>query len=232
VTPDGGELVQLPRSRQDANGVQRTAKLALDENGTLRGDVVEVWSGEGAVSRRYLLRAARQDVDQIKPVETMLSHSLATFQITHAAVANAKLNDKPLEWHYTLEAERYAKNAGDLLLVRPRVIGSESSGLLETKKPRVHPIEFDAPEHDTDAFEIALPPGYVVDELPPPVALDLGFASYRSQSEVDGRVLRYSRTLEIRDVTVPVEKAADLKRFYRVIENDERMSAVLKRSSP
>ncbi len=232
VTSDGGELVQLPQSRVDANGVKRTAQLAIDENGTLKGDVVEVWSGDGAVTRRYLLRAARQDVDQIKPVETMLSHSLATFEITKAAVGNAKLTDRPLEWHYTLEAERYAKNAGDLLLVRPRVMGNESSGLLETKKPRVHPIEFAAPERNTDLFEITLPPGYVVDELPPPVNLDLGFASYHSKSEVTGRVLRYSRSLEIKELSVPVARAADLKQFYRAIENDERMSAVLKRASP
>src|SRR5262249_28726638 len=157
----------------------------------------------------------RQDVDQIKPVETMLSHSLATFQITKAAVGNAKVTDRPLEWHYSLEAERYAKNAGDLLLVRPRVLGNESTGLLETKKPRVHPIEFDAPERDTDVFEITMPQGYVVDELPPPVDLELGFASYHSKSEVTGRVLRYARTLEVKEVSVPVAKAPVLKQFYR-----------------
>ena len=112
-------------------------------------------------------------------------------------------------------------------------MGNEGSGLLETKKPRVHPIEFDAPERDTDVFEITLPQGYTVDELPPPVNLDLGFASYGSKTEVlMGRVLRYTRTLEIKEVSVPVARADDLKRFYRAIENDERMSAVLKRASP
>ena len=233
TSSDGGELVQLPRSLPESNGVKRSAKLALDENGTLKGDVDEVWSGEGAVERRSLLRAARQDIDQIKPVESMLSHSLATFQITKASVGNGPQTDRPLEWHYSLEAEHYAKNAGDLLLIRPRVMGNEGSGLLETKKPRVHPIEFDAPERDTDVFEITLPQGYTVDELPPPVNLDLGFASYGSKTEVlMGRVLRYTRTLEIKEVSVPVARADDLKRFYRAIENDERMSAVLKRASP
>jgi hypothetical protein len=191
-----------------------------------------VWSGDGAVSRRSLLRTARQDIDQIKPVESMLAHSLATFQITRASVGNAQYTERPLEWHYTFEAEHYAKNAGDLLLVRPRVLGNEGSGFLETKKPRVHPIEFEAPEQDTDTFEITLPKGYVVDELPPPVNVDLGFASYRSKTEMTGGILRYTRTLEIREVSVPAARAEELKRFYRIIENDERRSAVLKRASP
>ena len=39
VTPDGGELVEVPRQPLAMNGIQRTAKLALDATGTLRGDV-------------------------------------------------------------------------------------------------------------------------------------------------------------------------------------------------
>jgi hypothetical protein len=35
---------------------------------------------------------------------------------------------------------------------------------------------------------------------------------------------------EIKELSVPVEKADELKTFFRVIENDERMSAVLKRA--
>src|SRR5258708_5607954 len=35
VTPDGGELNELPRLSAAMNGVKRTGKLALDGNGTL-----------------------------------------------------------------------------------------------------------------------------------------------------------------------------------------------------
>lgn len=231
VARDGGELLQLPLSPTTMNGVQRTAKLELDDSGLLRGEVVERWAGDGAAMKRYELRAARLDVDQIKPVESMLSHSLGTFQITRAAVRNLKFYDRPFEWNYSLEVDHYSKNAGDLLLVRPRVFGSHSSGLLETREAREHPIEFDAPERNTDVFEITLPAGYSVEELPPPVNEELGFATYQSASEVAGRVLRYTRTFEIREVSVPVAKAKDLRQLYRVIANDERMSAVFKKGS-
>jgi hypothetical protein len=96
---------------------------------------------------------------------------------------------------------------------------------------RQYPIEFAGPERDTDVFEIALPPGYEVDELPPPVNIDDGFASYHSKTELVGRALRYTRTLEIKDLSVPVSKAGQLKKFYRIIAGDERNSAVLKRAS-
>jgi hypothetical protein len=232
VTPDGGELLELPQPTGDSHGVKRTAKLTLDENGNLSGDVVEVWSGDPAVEQRSALLTASQDIDQIKPVESMLTHSLGTFHIVKAAVANKNVITAPLEWHYTLQADRYAKVAGDLLLVRPRVMGNQSSGLLETKYPRVYPIEFETPERNTDEFEITLPPNFTVDDLPPAVNEDLGFVAYRSSSEVKGKVLRYTRTFEIKQLSVPPSKANDLKNLSRIIAGDERNSAVLKRTTP
>jgi transglutaminase-like putative cysteine protease len=230
VTPGGGELIALPQTAAALNGVQRMAMLTLDENGTLSGDVREVWSGDEAATQRYLLRAAQQDVDQIKPVESMLTHSLATFRILHATVTDLKAMERPLIWNYTVEIPRYPRNAGDLLILRPRVLGSMSSGLLETKEPRRYPVEFEAPLRNSDVFEITVPAGYVPDSLPPAVNEDIGSIAYRSSTTFAGNVLRYTRTLEVKELSVPVEKAQSLKMFYRAIENDERNSALLKKA--
>jgi transglutaminase-like putative cysteine protease len=229
VTPEGGELLELPQLPVDTNGIERTAKMALDDKGTLRGDVHEVRLGDRAAAQRYELRSTTQDTDRIRPVEAVAGASFSTFQILKATVANLRVADRPFEWNYTLEADNFAKSAGDLLLVRPRVLGSKSSSLLETKEPRQYPVEFAGPERDTDVFEITLPPGYQLDELPPPVNVDDGFAAYHSKTEVVGRVLRYTRTFEIKDLSVPVSKAEQLRDFYRIIAGDERNSAVLKR---
>jgi hypothetical protein len=75
-------------------------------------------------------------------------------------------------------------------------LGTKSLGLLETKEPRKIPIEFAGPARDTDTFDIALPPGYKVDDLPPPVDADFDFASYRSKSELQGNVIPYTRVFE------------------------------------
>jgi transglutaminase-like putative cysteine protease len=229
VAPTGGELLALPQSASALNGVERMAKFTLDDSGTLSGDVRETWVGDGAAGQRYTLRAAQQDVDQIKPVESMLTESLATFQILNAAVANLRVVEKPLIWKYTVEIPRYPRTAGDLLIIRPRVLGSMSSGLLETKKPRQNPIEFEAPVRNTDVFEITVPAGYVLDSQPPAVNEDLGSIAYRSSTSFAGNVLRYTRTLEVKELSVPLAKAQALKAFYRVIWNDERGSVVLKK---
>ena len=112
--------------------------------------------------------------------------------------------------------------------MRPRVLGNKGMGILETKEPRKFPIEFDGPARDTDTFEITIPAGYVVDDLPPAVDSDYSFASYHSRTEVNGGVIRYTRTFEVKELSVPVARADELKKFYRMIAGDERNTVVLK----
>ena len=228
VAPDGGELVELPVLPPAMNGIRRAAKLTLDSSGTLAGDVQEIRVGDPAWLQRWALRSVTKDTDKIKPIETLLSHSLATFQITKASVGNLQITDLPFIYNYSVTAQNYAKTAGNLLLLRPRFIGSKSSDLLETKEPRKYPVEFDGPSRDTDTFEIALPAGYEVDDLPPPVDADYSFASYHSKTEVNGSTLKYTRTFEVKELSVPVSKVEDLKKLYRIIASDERNTAVLK----
>jgi hypothetical protein len=228
VTPSGGELVELPQLSATLNGTERIAKLKLDNKGTLSGDIREIRRGDPAVRQRYRLQGVSQDRDRIKPIEAALANSLGTFQITKASIGNLAQTNLPFVYDYSVVAENYAKSAGDLLLVRPRVIGYESQNFMETKEARKYPVEFAGPWRNTDTFEIALPAGYEVDDLPPPVNADYSFASYHSKAEVTGKTLKYTRTFEIKELSVPVSKAEELKTFYRVIGNDERNTAVLK----
>ena len=228
VTPDGGELTELPQLPAAKNGIRRTAKLTLTSTGTLTGDVKEIRFGDSAAYQRYALKSAEKDADRIKPIETLLARSLATYRLTHASISNLEQTELPFVFNYSLVAENYAKTAGGLLLVRPRVVGNKSSDLLETKEPRQYPVVFDGPSQDTDTFEITIPAGYEVDDLPQPVNAEYGFASYHSKAEVSGNVLLYTRTFEVKDPSVPLSKLDDLKMLYRIIASDERNTAVLK----
>jgi hypothetical protein len=228
VTPGGGELIELPQQPSSMNSIRRTAKLTLDPSGTLKGDVKEMRLGHRASSERGRLRSVTKDSDRIKPIEELLSNSLANFHITQATLQNLQQTDQPFGFNYSFESENYAKNAGNLLLVRPRVIGNKGLGFLETKEARKFPIELEEPTRDTDTFEITIPAGYTVDDLPPPVDVDYSFASYHAKTVVTGNVVGYTRTFEVKELSVPVNKAEDLRKFYRIIAGDERNTVVLK----
>jgi len=232
VPPWGGELVQLPQHPSTMNGIWRTGKLTLTLYGDLVGDVQEVRVGDRAVMGRAIFATAVKSSDQIKQVEGLLADSLSAFRITKASISNLKETEQPFIWEYSFQAQNYAKAAGNLLLVRPRVLGSKASNVLETPEPRRYPIEFPGPVKDTDSFEITLPPGYVVDDLPPAADADYPFASYHAKTEVAGNVLHYRRTFEVKQLSVPATEAEQLRKFYRIIASDERNNAVLKPTSP
>jgi hypothetical protein len=228
VTPDGGELVELPQLATSFNGIIRTAKLALTPTGTLSGEIKEVRVGDRASAQRYALKSVTKDTDKIKPIETLLARSLSSYRLMKASFSNLEQTELPFEFNYSVVADNYAKAAGNLLLVRPRVVGVKTSDLLETKEPRQYPVVFDGPSRDMDVFEITMPAGYEVDDLPQPVSADFGFASYHSKAEVSGNVLRYARTFEVKEPSVPLARVEDLKKLYRIIASDERNTAVLK----
>jgi hypothetical protein len=227
VLPDASELIRLPQLSADTSGIRRTASMVLDEQGTLSGEITEVRVGDAARSERGELNAMPLDADRIKPIEARVASSLSTYRITKATVGNIDALELPFVWHYTLEAQDYARVTGNLLLVRPRIVGSLARGFLETKEPRRQAIEFEGPARYTDVFDIELPANCKVEELPPPVNADLGFVSYNSKTELVGGKLRYSRSFEIKQLSVPADKAIELRDLYRRIGDDERRTAVL-----
>lgn len=231
VTSDGGELLRLPQQPSAMNSIQRTGKLTLDSNGLLKGEVNETRFGDRAwLARQQLLSMSRNE-DRVKPIEVLLSSSLSSFKLVRASILNLRRTDQPFGFNYSFEADRYAKNAGGLLLFRPRVLGVKQESFLETKEPRRFPVEFDGPVRDIDSFEITIPVGYEVDDLPPPVDTDYSFGSYHSKTELKGSVIRYTRTFEVKELSVPVGKTNDVRDFFRTIAGDERSSVVLKETA-
>jgi hypothetical protein len=194
----------------------------------LKGEVEETRLGDRAAYERWRLREVTKENEQIQPIEDVLSGSLSSFRVTRATILNRTQTELAFGFQYAFEADNYAKSAGNLLLVRPRVLGTKAQNIMETKEARRFPVEFESPLRDVDSFEIALPDGYEVDELPPPVDSEYAFASYHSKTEVKGGVIHYSRTFEVKELSVPVSKSEELKKFYRIIATDERNTVVLK----
>ena len=164
-------------------------------------------------------------------IERFLAASLGNFTLTAASLTNLDQYDESLTLQYKFVVTGYAKSAGNLLIVRPRVVGGKGSSLL-TGKPRKYPIEFEEATRQDDVFDITLPAGYVVDELPKPVLAECAYGTYKSEVQVADNILHYKRTYEIRDVVVPTQKLDEVRDFFHQIAADEKSSAVLRRANP
>ena len=210
----------------ELNTIRRTATFKLQADGSLQGTVTEKRFGDVSEDRRelYTANAAKE---QTQFLDRALGQDFITFTISDFKVQNAEALDKDLTTSYSLTADHFGKTTGPLLIVRPRVLGSD--GFEADRKPRLVPINLKETMQEKDDYAIELPPGYTIDEVPSPVNLDLGFASYESSSSVKDNVLHYTRTYTVREVTLPPDRYSDVQKLAGVIEADEQNHAVLKK---
>lgn len=223
--PDS-QIVQFPVLAPDLNTIQRTATFKLQPDGSLQGTVTEKRFGDISEGRRalYTMGDAKE---QTQFLDRVLGQDFTTVSVADFKVQNAEALNKDLTTSYSLTADHFAKSMGPLLMVRPRVLGSE--GLETDRKARHVPINLRETMQAKDDYTIELPPGYSVDEIPDPVKLDLDFASYESSSSVKDNVLHYTRTYTVRQVTLPADRYSDVQKLAEVIAADEQSRAVLKK---
>lgn len=220
------QVIELPVLAPEDSGTDMRGAFTLAADGTLTGTIdTSHYGPEGADLRMFLKYT--DDKERHDGFETMLAHDLPGLTLDSFNFVQPQALDKPLEFHYKVTATQYAHQAGSMLLVRPRVVGSHT--LSFDGKLRTVPINLDATGHWHDSFDITLPPGYVVDDTPDPVSVDMDFASYHSSVTAKGNVLHYERDYEVKQVELPASRAGDFRRLESEILEDERGTAVLKK---
>jgi hypothetical protein len=220
------QILALPVLPPDANGTTRKGAFTLAPDGTLKGLVDTQHSGPEGAEMRMILKYS-DEKERRESLETEISHDVPGVALDSFQFVQPPQLDQPLEVHYKLTASQYAHQAGSLLLVRPRVVGSDAVQF--DSKPRKVPIDLSATGRWRDSFDITLPAGYVVDETPDPVNVDLDFASYHSNITAKGSQLHYEREFVVRQVELPAARADDFRKLESAILMDEKGTAVLKK---
>jgi hypothetical protein len=220
------QVIALPVLAPEANGTERKGAFTLSTDGTLSGSVDTSHSGpEGAEIRMFLKYT--DEKQRREYWEASIAHDVPGVVLNSFQFVQPAALDKPLEFHYKLTAGQYAHQAGPLLLVRPRVVGTDS--LPFDDKLRTVPIDLSATGRWHDAYDITLPAGYVVDETPDPVDVDVDFASYHSSVTAKANQLHYERDYVVRQVEIPADKAVAFRKLESAILSDEKGTAVLKK---
>lgn len=220
------QVIQLPVLRADEDRTERKAKFELAADGTLNGDITVIREGASAGGFRRQL-AMDSDKDQRQAIERSLQHDFSTFTLGPEKVENVRDLDKPLELSYSVTAPLYAKGAGSMLLVRARVLGSVADGLDD--EPRKVQISFASLRTWKDDFVVRIPAGYSVDDVPDPVSVDVGFATYHSNVKAEGDTLHYTREYVLKRLSLDPGDYPTLRRLEGQIVSDENSDVVLKK---
>jgi hypothetical protein len=220
------QVLALPVLPPDANPNNREGSFTLASDGTLSGSVQTIHSGSGGGELRNVLKRS-DEKERREALETDIARDVPGVVLNSFQFVQPAGLDKPIEVDYKLTAGQYAHTAGPLLLVRPRVVGTDV--LPFDDKPRTVPIDLSATGRWHDSFDITLPAGYVVDETPDPINVDVDFATYHSTVTAKDNKLHYERDYVVRQVQIPADKAIAFRKLESAILSDEKGTAVLKR---
>jgi hypothetical protein len=220
------QILALPVLAPEASNSERKGSFTLAADGSLTGSVDVTRAGNDGARLRSTLKQS-DEKERRENLEKRIADDVPGAVLNSFQYSEPPELDKPIELKYTLTAAQYAHQAGPLLLVRPRVVGSQARPFDD--KPRIVPIDLGETGRWRDSFDIAIPPGYVVDDTPDPMNIDLGFASYHSTVSAKAGMLHYEREYIVRQVELPPDKAPSFRTLESTILADERGTAVLKK---
>jgi hypothetical protein len=227
VLPEGGEVIHTPILDPDSSRTVRQGKFTLTPEGAIAGTIVETRSGDTAASWRATFSSSNEQ-KRTETLERAVTHTLATAKLQHIQLEALDEKDKEFVTRFDMSSDRYAQLSGPLMLLRPRVLGKVSFGL--EKKQRKYPIELNGMSRHEDEYEIDIPSGYAIDDMPEPTRIESSFGTYESHIDKGEGKIVYKRTFISRALEIPTDKMAEFRTFNNRIAEDENAVVVLKKT--
>ncbi len=209
VATEGGGLVRLPAAPPEANRFERRIDATLQADGSLTARLVERSVGQQAVEQRAT-RHRLSDVEYRRTVEAGLAASVGSVELSAYHTSEDTLAGRfRLEAEY--QAPRFARDVqgqivfGSRLAPFPPMLDLPDSA-------RVLPVALDG-QCVAETVVVALPEGYVADELPRARHDHADFADLDAEWTVDGGALRFTRLWTLRPLTLPAERYRDVRKM-------------------
>ncbi len=227
--------VATPMSGPEKSVLKRVAKLKLSEDGSLEGDVTMEYTGHFAVEKK------RYNDDDTPDVREETLRNLVRSQWGGAELSNLKVENvtdqfKPFIYSFHLKVPGYAQRTGKRLFLPPSFFQQGKSQMF-TASERKHPVYFHYPWAERDEVDIALPPGYALDnaESPNPIVSgDVSWSKPQVAITQDGKTLVFRREFMFGaggNVLFPVATYENLKRLFDAYHQLDNHAITLKQQS-
>jgi hypothetical protein len=220
------ELLRTPVTPPEANRLERTTEVTLQQDGSIAATVRERTFGQSAAGARGMFKnLSRGDYEKV--IQTWAGSGATGAKFTRIEPADERAEGRfALDVDFTAPA--YAQSMQDRLLVfKPSVVGHSNTGWLADPS-RKHPVVLKS-KALKETVRFKLPAGFDVDELPDAVKLDSEFGTYTASYEVREGQIVFTRSLVQRAATIPAERYADVRAFYGRVRASEEAPVVLAR---
>lgn len=163
------ELDQVPGSLANQSEALRKARLTLDAEGTLEGEIEETFTGHLAEKRKW--DAWGDSIEQVsKEFREEKTKHLPNAEVSDIVWTNLDTSVMPLTVKYHVRVPGYAELAGKRLVFTPSFFQAGKPVVFAAAE-RKYPIFFYYPWAEHDDIEIVLPTGYTLEKPSAPIAV-------------------------------------------------------------
>ncbi len=202
------------------------AQLKLDEKGTLEGTLRGTFSGYNAVEERRQFTADRQGQYWQKRLAPMGSNvSTKTTQ-----TENLEDLSKPFKTTLEIKLPGMAKKDGDRIYFNTMMYTRFAENQLKAET-RNYPVDFTYPFKEQYVFELTIPEGYEVEQLPESkrvITRSGGGAFHFILKEVEGKLQLISK-IQVKQLKYSPEEYDDIKEFFDHIAAKFKEQVVLRK---
>ena len=227
--------LRTPLSSPDKTRVKRTAKLTLNEDGTLEGDAQVEYYGHLAVYHKEW-NDDDSPAQREETVRETVKKQMSTADVSAIKIENVTDPLKPYVYNYHIRVPGYAQRTGKRLFLQPEFFQRGIAPLFSGSQRR-YPIYFNYPWSEEDHVTIELPPGFTLDSADAPQSFSAGsIGDYKPSIGVtkDGRTMIYQRKFFFgggNTIIFPVESYSKLKGYFDYIHQADNHTITLKQAA-
>ena len=205
--------------------VSLNANVFLSAEGQLSGKINIANDGYAAFSGREKLEGGEESYKKDSFINKLSN-------VQTSEILNAKNVDKPLLENYDISIDSYATLSGDLIYFNPIVFLREESNpfVLTTRQ---YPVDFSSIVDKVSVYNITIPDGYTVEELPQSKVFTLpeGAAKYTFNISMHSNKIVVMNRLQINKTLFYQDEYPNLREFYTRLVAKNSENVVLKKKS-
>jgi len=220
---DGKEsrIIDIPQCKVGSKQ-HFVTKAQLFENGGFACSTAVGYYGyfrihaRGQVSKQGREEFAKQEALGVIPVATIDTIAYTAFDSV----------DQPLQMSFTLSGLQYAQVMGENLYVNPTLFTRRGTNPFKNES-RSFAVDFGYPFSKIEETEFLIPSGFVVQELPATVNIEIGGAKFSRTFSAEANLIRCRRELIITQPVFLVQYYPQLRNFYQEIVSADQLLVVL-----
>ncbi len=200
------------------------ADMTLDAAGELKGKVLYTRDGFDAANMR---RSYSKDGEEKYVADFSKTKQ---WQITKSEFQDVKDLGKTAKEAHDISIGEHTSVAGDVIYLSPFV----ASQIVENpfkSETRIYPIDFGTAQDKTYMLKVAIPDGYIVDELPKSklLAMPGNTGKYLYNAAVVGNAVSITSTFQINKSLFTQDEYPALKEFYNQVVAKQAEQIVMKK---